>query len=372
MKYYLIAGERSGDLHASNLIRALKAQDPHADFRAWGGELSEAAGASLVQHYQTLAFMGFAEVLANLGAIRRALRLVKADILDYRPDVLILIDFAGFNLRMARFAKANGLRVFYYISPKVWAWNRKRAVRIKELVDRMFVIFPFEVDFYRTYDYAVDYVGNPIADAIANFRPNPNFRTDNELDERPILAILPGSRRQEVEEMLHYMVSILPPFMDFQFVVAAVPNLDRQYYEYFRRTNVQIVYDQTYDLLANAHAAVVTSGTATLETALFDVPQVVCYKGNFATYWIARALVQVKYISLVNLIADRPVVRELIQDEFTPANLMRTLEPVVRDEAHRGAMRQAYADIRERLGGEGASVRTARLMYAYLQEKSAQ
>ncbi len=366
MKYYIIAGERSGDLHASNLIKALRQEDPQAQIRCWGGELSQEAGGELAKHYEDLAFMGFVEVLSNLTTIRKAMRFCKEDIEAWKPDVVILVDYAGFNLRIARFAKEKGFKVYYYISPKVWAWNQSRANNIKKYVDKMFVILPFEKKFYKQFNYEVDFVGNPIMDAINQFVPNPNFRKDNDLDERPIIAVLPGSRKQEVERTLHYMLSILPPFMDHQFVVAAVPNLPKKYYEQFRRNEIRIVYDQTYDLLANAKAALVTSGTATLETALFNVPQVVCYSTNYITYLIAKSLIKVKYISLVNLIADKPLVTELIQDEFNPSNIMKELEKLVRNPQEREAMLNGYYELRQLMGEEGASVQAGKLMYKYL------
>jgi lipid-A-disaccharide synthase len=367
MKYYIIAGERSGDLHASNLIKSLKKEDAEAQVRCWGGEYSQEAGGELVKHYNELAFMGFIEVLSNLNAIKKALKFCKEDILAWKPDVVILVDYAGFNMRIAKFAKEQGFKVFYYISPKVWAWNQSRANKIKQYVDRMFVIMPFEKDFYKKFGYNVDFVGNPVSDAIAQYKPNSDFRKQHNLDDRPIIAILPGSRKQEVERMLYYMVSILPPFMDHQFVVAAVPNLPKQYYEMFRRNGlVNIVYDQTYDLLANAKAALVTSGTATLETALFEVPQVVCYKGSFVTYLIVRAMIKVKYISLVNLILDRPLVKELIQDEFTPSNIMVELDKVLKDPGHRQQVLDGYKELKGILGTDGASEKAAKLMYGYL------
>jgi lipid-A-disaccharide synthase len=372
MKYYIIAGERSGDLHASNLIKALRQEDPQAQIRCWGGELSQEAGGELVKHYEDLAFMGFVEVLSNLGTIRKALSFCKEDITAWKPDVVILVDYAGFNMRIARFAKEKGIKVYYYISPKVWAWNQSRANNIKKYVDKMFVILPFEKPFYKQFDYEVDFVGNPIIDAISQFTPNPNFRADNKLDERPIIAILPGSRKQEVERTLHYMLSILPPFMDYQFVVAAVPNLAQKYYEQFRRNEIKIVYNQTYDLLANAHAALVTSGTATLETALFNVPQVVCYSTNYITYLIAKSMIKVKYISLVNLIADKPLVTELIQDDFNPSNIMKELEKITRNPDAREEMLQGYAALKEMMGEEGASLHAGKLMYKYLQASKLQ
>ncbi|SFC63958.1 lipid-A-disaccharide synthase [Flexibacter flexilis DSM 6793] len=371
MKYYIIAGERSGDLHASNLIKSLKQEDPNAQVRAWGGELSEQAGAEIAMHYEKMAFMGFLEVVQNLNTIRKALQFCKDDILAYKPDVVILVDYAGFNMKVAKFTKSQGIRTYYYISPKIWAWNQGRANNIKKYVDKMFVILPFEKDFYKKFDYEVDYVGNPINDSVAAFSPNPNFRKENGLDERPIIAILPGSRKQEIEQMLHYMVSIVPSFGDYQFVVAAVPNFPKKYYEQFRRNIITIVYDQTYDLLQEAKAALVTSGTATLETALFEVPQVVCYKGSVITYWIARSLIKVRFISLVNLIADKEVVKELIQDDFTPNNLLAELKKLLSGSPARTQQLTEYKKIKETIGQAGASEKTAKLIIKYLKESGA-
>lgn len=368
MKYYIIAGERSGDLHASNLIKSLKLKDPKAEFRCWAGELSEEAGAVLVHNYKDLAFMGFYEVFKNLGTLRKAIQKCKDDIVASKPDVIILIDYAGFNLRIAKFAKPLGFKVFYYISPKIWAWNQSRANTIKKVVDRMFVILPFESEFYKKFNYHVDYVGNPIVDTVKNFVPNPNFKVENEIDERPIIAVLPGSRMQEVEHILHVMVSIIPPYLrDYQFVIAATPNLPQKMYEAYRRhESIKIVYDQTYNLLANARAALVTSGTATLETALFRVPQVVCYKTSTISYLISKAVIKVKFISLVNLIAGRKVVEELIQDRFAPAILMVELDKVLKDEANREHILKDYNEIADILGPNHASTTTADLMVKYL------
>lgn len=368
MKYYLIAGERSGDLHASNLIKSLKNEDSNAEFRFLGGEMMKAAaGGELYRDYSEISFMGFWEVFSNLGTISRNLKDCKADLIKYNPDVLILVDFSGFNLRIAAAAKKAGIKVYYYISPKIWAWNQSRAHKIKKLVDKMFVIIPFEKEFYKKFDFQVDYVGNPILDAIADYKPNPNFRIDNQLDDREIIAVLPGSRQQEVEKMLHYMINVVPVFRKYQFVVAAVSNLSEDYYEMFNRDkDLKIVYEQSYDILANAKAAIVTSGTATLETALFNVPQVVCYKTSFATYLIVKALIKVKFISLVNLIVDRAVVKELIQEEFTPRNLVDELTKITEDTNSISSQKQGYADLKELLGEVGASDRTAKLIVQYL------
>ncbi len=367
MKYYLIAGERSGDLHAANLIKSLKQEDPQAGIRAWGGDDMQAAGAELVRHYRDLAFMGFWEVAKNIRTLRRLMHECQQDLLDYHPDVLILVDYAGFNLRMARFAKKRGFRVFYYISPKVWAWNQSRAYTIKALVDRMFVIFPFEKIFYRQYEYEVDYVGNPLLDAIAAFTPEADFRRKHGLDSRPVIALLPGSRRQEVEKMLDVMMSIKSAFPDYQFVIAGVTNLPASFYEPIaHRYQVTVVYDEAYGLLSQASAALVTSGTATLETALFEVPQIVCYRMSSISYAIAKSLIKIKYISLVNLVADREVVVELIQQQLNPPRLQTELQRILPGSAFREQQVAGYRGIKQALGEPGASAKTAQLMVHYL------
>jgi lipid-A-disaccharide synthase len=369
LKYYLIAGERSGDLHASNLIKSLIKEDAAAEFRFLGGEMMQAAGGTMYRHYKEISFMGFWEVFSNLGAIFKNLKYCKADLIDYKPDVLILVDFSGFNLRVAAEAKKAGIKVYYYISPKIWAWNQSRAHKIKRLVDKMFVIIPFEKEFYKKFDFEVDYVGNPVFDAIHDFVPNPNFRQLNQLDNREIIAVLPGSRQQEVVKMLHYMINVVPVFRKYQFVVAAVSNLSEEYYEMFNRDrDLKIIYEQSYDILANAKAAIVTSGTATLETALFNVPQVVCYKTSAATYLIVKALIKVKFISLVNLIVNKPVVKELIQDEFVPRNLVDELTNIVENEDFIRIQKQGYSELKSLIGGVGASDTTAKLMLKYLRQ----
>lgn len=371
MKYYLICGERSGDLHASNLIKELKHTDPEFKIRGVGGDLSKAAGMKLYSHYKDIAFMGFAEVFFNLFTILKVLKSVKADILSNKPDAIILVDFSGFNMKIAAFAKENNIKVFYYISPKVWAWNTKRAVKIKKLVDHMFVILPFEKDFFQNYDYKVDYVGNPLRDAISNFTPNPGFIQKHQLNaEKKLVAILPGSRLQEVTMLLERMVEVAFDFPNIQFVIAAVSNLDSAIYEPYKRHNVKIVTDETYDLLLHARAAVVASGTATLETCLFNVPQVVCYRLNPISYTIAKAVLSVKYISLVNLIVDKPVVKELIQKDCSIRNIRLELEQLLPETAYRKAMLQGYQEVSGRIGEVGVSEKTAGLIVQYMQEKS--
>lgn len=364
MTYYLIAGERSGDLHGANLIQAIRRQDPDAHCRAYGGEQMQEAGAVLVRHYRDMAFMGFWEVAKNLGTIRRIMRECQADLLAHRPDVLILIDYAGFNLRMARFAKKQGIRVFYYISPKVWAWNQRRALKIKATVDRLFTILPFETEFFARYDYPVDYVGNPLLDALADFQPNPAFRQIVGMDERPIVALLPGSRQQEITSILPVMLAATRPFPEYQFVVGTVSNLPDALYDSFLADypNVRWVSDSAYDLLHVATAALVTSGTATLETALLNVPQVVCYKTTGLSYAIAKRLIAVPFISLVNLIADREVVKELIQNDLTPDQLAAELSAILPGGTGRSEQLVGYADVQGKTGGPGASERAGTRM----------
>lgn len=368
MKYYIIAGEASGDLHGANLLRELAIRDKDADFRCWGGELMQAQNAVLVKHYRDLAFMGFSEVVRNLPTILKNISFCKNDILAFQPDVLILIDYPGFNLRIAEFAKSKGIRVFYYISPQIWAWKQSRVYKIKESVERMFVILPFEKEFYARFNCSVDFVGHPLLDAIANTSAQAAPLTIN--TSKPIIALLPGSRKQEVRQSLPIMLSMVSKFPDYEFVIAAAPSLTKEFYEQMiSSTSVQIVYNQTYNLLRNAKAALVTSGTATLETALFGVPEVVCYKGSKVSYWIARRLVKVKFISLVNLILDKMVVKELIQDDFNEMRLKQELDLLLHDQLTRSIMQQNYSELVQKLGVSGASANTAELMLNYLKEK---
>jgi len=370
MKYYLIAGERSGDFHASHLMHELRREDAAAEFRCWGGDMMAAEGGELVHHYQEMAIMGFLEAATSILKFRRYLKECQRDLLTYKPDVLILVDYAGFNLRVAKFAKQHGIKVFYYISPKIWAWNQGRVHKVKALVDRMFVILPFESEFYQRFGYGVDYIGNPTADAVAEHKGGDDFRSRNQLpDDKPIIAVLPGSRKQEIEAMLYVMLSILPPFLNYQFVVAGVDNLDPNYYAHFERNNVRIVFGQTFDLLQHATAALVTSGTATLETALFGVPQVVCYRTSGITYAIGKAVIKVPYISLVNLIVGREVVKELIQGEFNSRNLVTELKKVTVDEEFIAQQKAGYAELKEKLGRHNAAEKAAKLMVSYLKAK---
>ena len=363
MKYYIIAGERSGDLHGSNLIKGIRKHDPEAQIRAWGGEMMQEAGAEIVKHYRDLAFMGFFEVIKNLPTILGFLSFCKKDIKSFQPDVVILIDYSGFNMRVAKFAKLNGFKNFYYISPKVWAWNQSRALNIKRFVDKMFVIFPFEKDFFKQYDYEVEYVGNPLFDAIADFTPNPNFRKDARLGQKPIIALLPGSRKQEVETILALMLSQVYEFPDYQFVIGTVSNLPKELYARWQSIfPVKLVVDDAYNLLSVADAALVTSGTATLETALFNVPQVVCYRGGWAAYQVYKRVIQVPFVSLVNLIAGREVVKELLQYDLTKEDLTDELTKITINQHTRQSQLNGYAEIRNILGEKGASERAGALM----------
>jgi len=365
MNYYIIAGEASGDLHASNLMKEIKKLDGSASFRCWGGDLMKEEGAELVKHYRDLAFMGFTEVIMNLRTIFKNLELCEKDIAGHRPDALILVDYPGFNLRIAKFAKSIGLKVFYYISPQVWAWKKSRVHKIKRFVDRMFVILPFEKQFYKDMEVEVDFVGHPLIDAISSMKVVAlNCKIEK---DKKIIALLPGSRKQEIAAMLPVMLQMQERFKQYQFVVAGAPSIMPEYYASFmNNSNIQVVYNQTYSLLTKAHAALVTSGTATLETGLFGVPQVVCYKGGAISYAIAKRLVDVKYISLVNLVMDKEVVKELIQNEFNVSNLERELDKILNDSSYQDEMKANLVALKEKLGGPGASKVTAELLINYL------
>jgi lipid-A-disaccharide synthase len=401
MKYYIIAGEASGDLHGSNLIKQLKKQDPSTDVRFWGGDLMQQAGGHLVKHYKDLAFMGFTEVIMNLRTIFRNMDFCKADILEYAPDALILIDYPGFNMRIAKWARRQGLRIIYYISPQVWAWKENRVKQIRANVDKMLVILPFEKEFYRKWDYEVEYVGHPLVEVIDavksaasadggkslapenfdgaasprsalsvpfaelghaagivhnNQSPTVNHPTPiPNAPPKPIIALLPGSRKQEILKKLPIMLEASRFFPDYQFVVAQAPGQDGSFYKDLLAPypNVSSVSNQTYSLLLQAQAACVTSGTATLETALFGIPEIVCYKGSAISYQIAKRLIKVKYISLVNLIMDKLVVKELIQDELTPENLHRELNELLHDTSRQQQLRIDYLNLKELLSQGG-------------------
>lgn len=362
MRYYIIAGEASGDLHGSHLIREIHALDPAADVRAWGGDLMQAAGAVIVKHYRSLAFMGFVEVLRNLPEIIRNIRFCKADILAFQPDVLVLIDYPGFNLRIADWARKQKIRVAYYISPQVWAWKENRVNKIKASVDKMMVILPFEKTFYDKWSFQVDYVGHPLMEVVAGEEAKP---LPQALSGKPVIALLPGSRRQEIAKKLPVMLAVAEFFPDFEFVIAQAPGLEEEFYAAFKgqHHNVSQVSGKTYALLRQAKAALVTSGTATLETALFNVPEVVCYKGSAISYQIGKRLIKVKYISLVNLIMDRPIVKELIQHALTPENVKKELADLLFNEARKKQLAEDYRQLREKLGGQGrASANAAKIV----------
>ncbi|CAM3291215.1 lipid-A-disaccharide synthase [Aequorivita lipolytica] len=371
MKYYLIAGEASGDLHGANLMKALKKEDPEANFRFWGGDLMKAVGGTEVKHYRELAFMGFAEVVMNLGTILKNIKLCKKDIAAFNPDVIIFIDYPGFNLRIAKWARQKGYKTHYYISPQIWAWKEGRIKDIKRDVDKMYVILPFEKEFYEEkHNFPVHFVGHPLIDAIYNRKQvvPKTFKKENGLDERPIVALLPGSRKQEIKKMLEIMISVAEGFKDYQFVIAGAPSQEKSFYETFLSIkNVHFVTNKTYDLLSISEAALVTSGTATLETALFKVPQVVCYKGSRISYEIAKRVIKLDYISLVNLILNKTVVTELIQTDFNKKRLKEELANIL-DPYQRASMFLDYYDLEKALGGRGASENTAKLIYSDLKE----
>lgn len=364
MKYYIIAGEASGDLHGSNLMKALQIEDRDADFRFWGGDLMESVGGQLVVHYKDRSFMGFAEVIFNLRKILGLIKFCKKDIEAYQPDVIIFIDNSGFNLRIAKWAKTKNFRTQYYISPQVWASRASRVEKIKRDIDAMYVILPFEKAFYKSYNYDVNFVGHPLIDAISNRKQvdDKTFRDEHNIGDKPIIALLPGSRKQEITKMLGVMLSLVEDFQDYQFVIAGAPSQDYDFYKSFiKQENVAFVSNKTYDLLSISHAALVTSGTATLETALFKVPQVVCYKANAISYHIAKRIITLKYISLVNLIMDREVVTELIQGELNKKRLKTELEAIL-DDNKRIQLFIDYYDLEKKLGGEGASKNAAKLI----------
>jgi len=365
MKYYIISGEASGDLHGSNLMKALLKKDKGAEIRFWGGNLMQEVGGTLVKHYRELAFMGFAEVLLNIRTIFKNIKFCKQDILNYKPDILILIDYPGFNMRIAEFAKKEGIKVHYYISPQIWAWKENRIKKIKRDVDEMSVILPFEKDFYeKKHNFPVHFVGHPLIDAISN-REQVDivaFKKEHHLSDKPIIALLPGSRKQEIKKMLSIMLQMADKFEAYQFVIAGAPSQDYTFYKQFiNKENVKFISNKTYDLLSVSYAAIVTSGTATLETALFKIPEIVCYKTSWISYQIGKRLVDLKYISLVNLIMDNEVVKELIQNEFNEINLEQELHKIL-DESKRSTMFLDYFDLEKKLGGKGASEKVAALI----------
>ncbi len=375
MRYYIIAGEASGDLHASNMMKALAKLDKEAHFRCWGGDRMKDAGGELVKHYRDLAFMGFYEVLKNLRTILKNFKLCEKDILAYKPDALVLIDYPGFNLRMARFAKKQNIPVYYYISPQVWAWKASRVHLIKNVVRRMCVILPFEEAFYARYNYKADFVGHPLIDALEDSRnvsDTAALRDTKDMGNQPLIALLPGSRLQEIKKMLPLMLKATSEDTRYQYVVCAVNTIEKSVYnDLCKGFQVKIITNDTYHVLRHAHAALVTSGTATLETALFNVPQVVCYNAGYLSYIIAKNLVKLKYISLVNLIMDQKVVTELIQNDFNEKKLLAELRKITGDTEERRLMLKNYTTLSEKLGGGGASLNTATIIYEDLKHYKA-
>jgi len=365
MRYYIIAGEASGDLHGSNLIKELQLLDANINTRCWGGDKMQATGTTLVKHHRDLAFMGFVEVAKNLKTIFKNLKFCKEDILQFKPDALILIDYPGFNLRIAEWAKSQGLKVIYYISPQVWAWKENRVQLIKKCVDKMLVILPFEKEFYKKWDYEVEYVGHPLVKVIDDFKAT----VVSHQPLKKIIAVLPGSRKQEILKKLPVMLGISKNFPEYQFVVAKAPGVEESFYTGLLSSysNVSSVTDKTYQLLSEAQAAIVTSGTATLETALFNVPEVICYKGGALSYQIAKRLIKIKYICLVNLIMDKEVVKELIQDDLTVENLTRELNTILTDNNKMQQLKEGYAALKDLLSqGGNASANAAKSIYTFL------
>lgn len=369
MKYYIIAGEASGDLHGSNLVASLRTQDPEAKIRAWGGEKMRRNGANVVKNYHELAFMGFVEVLMNLRTILKNFSFCKKDITEFNPDAIILIDYPGFNLKVAKWAHKKGYKVFYYISPQVWAWKRRRVYKIKKVVDKMLCILPFEKKFYDSYNVDCQFVGHPLLDEIAKVNPvdkNKFYKSNRLNPKKEIIAMLPGSRKQEVSRMLTVMLDVVKQFPNYQFVIACAPSLPVSYYKEIigDKANVRLVVNRTYQLLQLSSAAMVTSGTATLETALFDVPEVVCYKANKISYIIARQLAKVRFICLVNLIMDREVVKELIQNDLTANNVANELKSLLASSKRQKKLLEDYEELKSVLGNAGASDKAAEIIIA--------
>jgi lipid-A-disaccharide synthase len=372
MKYYIIAGEASGDLHGSNLMKSIYIEDQNAEIQFWGGDLMQEVGGKLVKHYRELAFMGFAEVILNLKTIFNNIKICKADIEKFNPDVIIFIDYPGFNMRIAKWAKIKKIKTHYYISPQIWAWKENRIKEIKRDFDKLYVILPFEKDFYeKKHHFPVEFVGHPLIDAIHNRKKTDkqSFIVKNNLDSKPIIAILPGSRKQEITKMLSVMLSVVDDFKEYQFVIAGAPSQDFSFYEKFLiDKNVKFISNKTYDLLSHSHAALVTSGTATLETALFKIPEIVCYKANWFSYQIAKRIITLKFISLVNLIMDKEVVTELIQENCNQKNLKFELNKIL-EPIYRKNLNEQYDVLEQKLGGIGASQKTAKLIVADLKTK---
>ena len=374
MRFFIIAGEQSGDLHGSNLVKELFEADKTAEIFCWGGDLMQSAGATLLMHYRKLAFMGFVAVVKNYGTIRKNLKLCKEQIKEYKPDVVIFIDYAGFNIRIAEFARNEGFKTFYYISPKYWAWNEGRVAKVKKYIDRMFIIFPFEVEFYRKHGIVVDYKGNPLVDEtdrrMAAFPPKDTICKDLGIEKKPVIALLAGSRRHEIEMVLPEMIKVVHYFPDYQFVLAGVKNIpDDIYLKIIGNENVILIKEKTYEILYVAEGALVTSGTATLEAALMGAPQVVCYKGDFFSMLIAWAVIRVKFISLVNLITEFEVIKELVQYDLKEKTLFYELKSILRGGDKREKILAGYEVLKDKLGPAGASARIAKEMVEQLRER---
>jgi lipid-A-disaccharide synthase len=365
MKYFIVAGEASGDLHGANLIKSIKQKDNSAQFNFWGGDKMAHQAQGLLMHYKNVSIMGFVEVLMNLRSIFANIDLCKKQINSFNPDVVILIDFPGFNLRIAEFCKSKGIKVVYYISPKVWAWKENRAKKLEKYVDLLLLIFPFEVDYFKKWNVKTAYVGNPLLDEIQQFIPNPAFRKQNQLSEKPIIALLPGSRKQEIKSTLPLMIKLAKPYPDYQFLVAGAPSISKEFYSAYENDNVKIIYNQTYDILSQSTAAIVCSGTATLETALFNIPQICAYVAHPISYRIAKMLVKIKYISLVNLNLNSEVICELIQDDFNENRLKLEFEAIMPNGNKREIILNDYASLRD-LFGVGASDNAAIEIYNLL------
>ena len=374
MRYYIIAGEASGDLHGSNLMKELKVADKEADFRFFGGDKMQAVGGELVKHYREMAFMGFVNVILNIRTIKRNMEFCKKDLLSYKPDVLILIDYPGFNLRIAEFAKQHNIKVYYYISPKLWAWKEYRVKKVRAFVDEMFTIFPFETAFYKKHGIDVNYVGNPLFDSITEFEKTAKsaaeFKAKNNLDERPIIALLAGSRVQEIKGTLPVMKKAVEGRNDYQVLLAGVSSVDKDLYTgILRGSKIKVLYDSTYDLLNNAHTALVASGTAALETALFQVPQTVLYKieGGILLHYIMVAVLKIDWVSLPNIILGKMAVKELLQKDMTVKKVTEELDLLLGDENYRNRILSDYREMQQLMGEPGCSKRAAEKMVSLLQ-----
>lgn len=376
MRYFIIAGEASGDLHGSNLIKGIREMDKEAQIRCWGGDLMKEAGAELIRHYKEGAIMGFVEVVANLGKLAKNLQDCKNDIVKYNPDAVILIDYPGFNFRIAKFAKERGMRVFYYIAPKVWAWKEKRVHKLKKYVDRLFIIFPFEIEYFKKWGIDAIYRGNPLLDSVDNHSSSEESKEAFEQrcgigSAEKTVALLAGSRRSEIKYLLPRMMQVAGRYPEYRFLMACAPSMEREFYEGIignKCSNIKLLFGETYSILRHSDAAIISSGTASLEAALIGVPQVVCYGGNEISYQIARSVVKLKYISLANLIMDKGLFKELIQHDCTTQKISAELDNLLGNSAYREKMLADYRDVRNILGGKGASAKVASAMIEELEK----